>query len=192
MQFFYLKSSYLQGLEENDVGFILKDNGNTIKASFLRLNEKLDIDNDKVVFFKIEETGDRFDYKVCDRCFKRLSTNDSFSNNRHKKDNFITKRPSCKNCRKLKDGKPITAKEREKWNKKRPKNYTPFSCPICNKTTIAGISKIVLDHCHKTGEVRGFLCESCNTGIGRFDDDPEIVKKAVKWLLNFSQEKNCS
>ena len=33
-----------------------------------------------------------------------------------------------------------------------------------------------------TGKVRGFLCESCNTGIGRFDDDIEILKKAIHWL----------
>tara|TARA_B110000211_G_C14040063_1_gene536362 strand:- start:1400 stop:1552 length:153 start_codon:yes stop_codon:yes gene_type:complete len=45
-----------------------------------------------------------------------------------------------------------------------------------------GISKIVLDHDHSTGEVRGWLCESCNTGIGRFDDDPQIVQKAINWL----------
>jgi len=44
------------------------------------------------------------------------------------------------------------------------------------------VSKIVLDHCHHTGNVRGYLCESCNTGIGRFDDDIEIIDRAINWL----------
>ena len=42
--------------------------------------------------------------------------------------------------------------------------------------------QIVLDHNHKTGEVRGYLCESCNTGIGRFDDDVTILKRAITYL----------
>ena len=131
----------------------------------------------------IEETGDRFQFKICDRCFKLLSTDAKFSNNRHKKDNIITKRPSCKLCREKKDGVPISRAEKKEWNAKRPQKYTSFICPICGKNSIVGISKIVLDHDHSNGKVRGWLCESCNTGIGRFDDDYEIVYKAVKWLM---------
>ena len=182
MQFVYAKNNTLLGVEKNDVGFFKIDNETNINVYFLRLKQEIAIKKDLIVSFKIEETGDAFEYKVCDRCFKHLSTKDSYANNRHKKDNFITKRPSCKDCRKIKDGKAIPSKEKERWNKKRPKNYTPFTCPICKKTTIAGISKIVLDHCHKTGEVRGFLCESCNTGIGRFDDDELILSQAIQWL----------
>ncbi len=76
----------------------------------------------------------------------------------------------------------ISANTRKEWDINAPKTYELFKCPICTKVTIAGISKIVLDHNHKTGEVRGYLCESCNTGIGRFDDDPELIQKAIVWL----------
>lgn len=152
------------------------------KLNFLKTRLIIDIDPAFVEKFDIHLTGDRFEYKICDRCFKRLDTKSLFQNNRHKKDNIITKRPSCNNCRKLKDGKSIPAAEKLKWMNKRPNDFTDFTCPICEKTTIVGITKIVLDHNHETGGVRGWLCESCNTGIGRFDDNTEIVKRAVDWL----------
>ena len=58
-----------------------------------------------------------------------------------------------------------------------------FECPICKKRTIPGLtSKIVLDHNHSTGKVRGWICDSCNTGIGRFKDDTKLLEEAIKYL----------
>ena len=39
-----------------------------------------------------------------------------------------------------------------------------------------------LDHNHGTGEFRGFLCDSCNTGLGKFKDDPELLNRAINYL----------
>lgn len=171
-------------LDENDVCIIIDKQSDKYKVKFIRTNEECNIPSQYIEEFEISETGDRYDFKICDRCFKRLNTETHFQNNRIKKDNVITKRPSCKDCRKIKDGKSISNSDRKFWDEIKPKNYEPFTCPICNKTTIAGLSKIVLDHCHKTGKVRGYLCESCNTGIGRFDDDSKIINKAIDWLNN--------
>ena len=44
------------------------------------------------------------------------------------------------------------------------------------------MTRHVLDHNHKSGEVRGYLCESCNTGIGRFDDDIHQIENAIEWV----------
>ena len=155
----------------------LQENRSDIK--FLRGNKILTLPKDSFEEFDIRNTGDKHQYKVCDRCFKRLDTN-LFSNNRIKK-HGITKRPSCKSCRRVKEGKDISVVDRKKWDLKKPKDFNPFTCPICNKTTIAGISKIVLDHNHQTGEVRGYLCESCNTGIGRFDDNLDLLDILLRW-----------
>ena len=148
----------------------------------LRLKVLVKLKSSDYEFIDISKTGDRFENKICDRCFKFKHTND-FENNRIKKGGLITKRPSCRECRKKKDGVNISTKDRKFWNKKKPLPGDIFNCPICKKTSIAGISKHVLDHNHKTGKVRGYLCESCNTGIGRFDDSVEITKNAVEWLI---------
>jgi len=172
-------------LTASDVGYILGGVDSNLLIRFLRTGKEVNISSDCVTVFDIHRTGDTFAFKVCDRCFKRLPTIKSFSDNRIKKGDVITKRPSCKVCRKQKDGVAIEVSVRGDWETKRPKQYTPFKCPICNKTTIVGLSKIVLDHCHVTGKPRGYLCESCNTGIGRFDDDPKLIKRALGWVLSF-------
>jgi hypothetical protein len=170
-------------LELNDVGIIHKESTSNYKTIFfLRLNQEVNLNSLFFESFDIKSTGDKQSHKVCDRCFKRLPTSEHFQNNRHKKDNHITKRPSCRACRKVKEGVNISSADKTSWKSKRPPDFSPFQCPICNKTTIAGISKIVLDHNHNTGKVRGYLCESCNTGIGRFDDNAEIIRRAISWL----------
>lgn len=169
-------------LEIFDVGHITYSKKNVLTVFFIRINKELSIQENIIENFDIENTGDSFEYKVCDRCFKYLKTSANFSGNRIKKHGIITNRPSCKACRKIKDGKNISNRDRNIWDKNKPVNFSLFTCPICKKTTIVGLSKIVLDHCHKTGKVRGYLCESCNTGIGRFDDDPNLVSEAKKWL----------
>ena len=53
-------------------------------------------------------------------------------------------------------------------------------CAICNKD-IADYPYV--DHNHVTGNVRKLLCLGCNTGLGSFQDSPEILQKAVDYLL---------
>ena len=38
------------------------------------------------------------------------------------------------------------------------------------------------DHNHGTDEFRGFLCDSCNTSLGKFRDDPDLLARAIKYL----------
>lgn len=53
-------------------------------------------------------------------------------------------------------------------------------CQICKRELPS--KKNHIDHCHKTGIVRGILCISCNTGLGHFKDDPEMLRQAVLYL----------
>ena len=54
-----------------------------------------------------------------------------------------------------------------------------FECVICGNT-----GKLVVDHDHTTGAVRGMLCSSCNLGLGKFKDDPELLEYARIYLLS--------
>ncbi len=57
------------------------------------------------------------------------------------------------------------------------------SCGIC-KGANAGTkdSRFRIDHCHKTGKVRGLLCHKCNAGIGMLGDNFTSVNAAAEYL----------
>ncbi|WP_433359338.1 endonuclease VII domain-containing protein [Actinoplanes sp. CA-142083] len=42
--------------------------------------------------------------------------------------------------------------------------------------------RLVVDHCHRTGRVRGLLCAGCNVMIGNAADSPEILLAAAAYL----------
>ena len=54
-------------------------------------------------------------------------------------------------------------------------------CAICLRDP--GV-RLVVDHCHVNGHVRGLLCPPCNTALGQFGDDPVRVGAAVVYLVD--------
>lgn len=56
------------------------------------------------------------------------------------------------------------------------------SCAICNKSQDILIKTMAVDHDHNTGKVRGLLCDSCNLGLGKFQDNIEILENALKYM----------
>ena len=43
-------------------------------------------------------------------------------------------------------------------------------------------NELVVDHCHKTGKVRGLLCSKCNTALGFIEDSKTIASNMVLYL----------
>lgn len=55
-------------------------------------------------------------------------------------------------------------------------------CAICRLARTGKHGNLVVDHCHRTGRVRGLLCNYCNTGIGQLMDSPDLLEKAAQYL----------
>lgn len=53
-------------------------------------------------------------------------------------------------------------------------------CEICRREVI----RPCVDHDHKTGKVRGMICKKCNSALGMFQDDPEVIERAASYLRN--------
>lgn len=51
-------------------------------------------------------------------------------------------------------------------------------CAICGESE----KRLVVDHCHNTNVIRGALCVNCNSGLGMFQDDPELLLAAIEYL----------
>ena len=47
---------------------------------------------------------------------------------------------------------------------------------------------LAVDHDHKTGEVRGLLCISCNRALGYLFDDPERIEALLRYARNNKNE----
>lgn len=56
-------------------------------------------------------------------------------------------------------------------------------CAICEIALLPTGFGTHLDHCHKTGKLRAFLCTNCNRGLGHFKDSPIFLKKAAQYLI---------
>lgn len=55
-------------------------------------------------------------------------------------------------------------------------------CAICNKHQTFFNKRFAVDHDHKTGQIRGLLCDACNLGLGKFDDNVDNLINAIKYL----------
>lgn len=57
-------------------------------------------------------------------------------------------------------------------------------CAICESPAPKKSRKkrLNIDHDHKSGKVRGLLCDKCNQALGLFKDDLKLIKKATSYL----------
>ena len=54
-------------------------------------------------------------------------------------------------------------------------------CALCECPPTPGIS-LHVDHDHGTGAIRGLLCVRCNNALGLFREDPDLLKRAARYV----------
>jgi len=103
--------------------------------------------------------------KKCKICGELKSLSEFYKNG-------TWKRPECKECYK--------ELIRKYWHlrKDHPTPELGTACQCCGKTD----QLLTWDHCHQTTEHRGWLCNNCNTAIGKLGDNVEGVLNAATYL----------
>ena len=111
--------------------------------------------------------------KICIYCKQEKSCRE-FPKHIKNKDRLDTR---CKSCIKTQ------SQLRAVLHKQAPPK--PDVCECCGKPT----TKFCLDHDHKTQKIRGWLCDPCNTGIGKLGDTLEGIEKALNYLKTHQQKE---
>ena len=110
--------------------------------------------------------------KVCTKCGieKELELFDSRKGTRDKR------RSECKKCRALYHILRTYGLSSEAYRAMLKR--ADGTCEICEDFE----DPLVLDHDHDTDFTRGLLCQSCNLGLGHFQDDVERLQSAIIYL----------
>lgn len=135
--------------------------------------------------------------KQCIRC-KQFQINNQFRKDKRQKDGFEY---YCKLCaRELHKGYDIKRNKLESRKASlyratlhREYNFTlehyqevlksqDYKCAICKVDGNTSGRSFSVDHDHTTGQIRGLLCNSCNTGLGQFKDSVVALKAAISYL----------
>lgn len=95
----------------------------------------------------------------------------------------------CKTCR---SEKPKSRSQRMQYLKRygisedeyrQMWNSQEGACAICGKDlSLLDPRHRHIDHEHSTGRVRGILCSRCNRGLGFFEDNPDSLATAARYL----------
>lgn len=67
-----------------------------------------------------------------------------------------------------------------------PEQFDAMRSAQGGRCAICGVpGGLVVDHCHATGRVRSLLCDKCNRGLGCFNDDPDLLRRAAEVIGAF-------
>lgn len=112
--------------------------------------------------------------KTCKLCRSR--------NIKHSEKSIQNKKEYKKRYRE--SGKAKIVWERHKYGiSKEDISYS--ECLICGSK-----DRLHIDHCHTQNKFRGLLCISCNTGLGMFKENVEVMQKAINYIKYFSNQDN--
>ena len=177
-----VRDSFRTHFQNNSLAVVLEELESELLVLLPSKDQQYFVEKSHVSEIDIYSTGKGFDKKICNVCFV-LKNIEDFPVNQTDAKTKKTRRPSCKTCRQTIDGRKPSKRDKDEFNQNRPLSGTLWRCPICRKLSIVDVTvKVRLDHDHSSGRCIGFLCDSCNTGLGRFKDDERILRNAIQYL----------
>tara|TARA_R100001377_G_C3125576_1_gene87485 strand:+ start:65 stop:553 length:489 start_codon:yes stop_codon:yes gene_type:complete len=124
--------------------------------------------------------------KICIKCNEEKPLERFITLGRRDLKNNHVRMNICKKCESKKHRQVAELKKTHVYPNE---NY---KCPICFKIpeqiipeTNGKTSPFVLDHDHKTGAFKGWLCNKCNSALGFFEDDINYVRRALNYLEEY-------
>ena len=114
-------------------------------------------------------------FKKCRRC-KKIKMIEDFCKNYDRKGTYLM--GHCIACQRMSERKKKYGISEEQYHDML--RFQDEKCAIC-RTDLTKQTDY-LDHDHVTGNIRGLLCSTCNTGLGHFYDTPEILRSAARYL----------
>lgn len=134
--------------------------------------------------------------KPCPSCGKPYNEKDFIIKNPTRSYPNGKRQGKCKECSK-EDYLPHNRKSSWKRKGLNPEKVLDLlenhngRCDICGTKTPLGQGECFkVDHDHKSGKLRGLLCNNCNCGLGHFKDDPVRLRKAIKYLKSHKGENH--
>ncbi|MDD2199314.1 MAG: endonuclease VII domain-containing protein [Bacteroidales bacterium] len=183
---FVVLSKNTSGIEINSVGFVVDIKVKRAKIFFIGKLKEVVVDVSLIKYIDVTKTGKPHKYKICNVCHILKDYYKDFDINQTDALGRKTTRPTCIECRKKIDGVALKTSEKKRMLAEKP--YIFFVCPICKKASIPGVTaNLVIDHNHETGNARTWICDSCNTGLGRFKDDIGLLREAIDYLKKYKK-----
>ncbi len=139
---------------------------------YCKHNHLIDGNNDRGEKYK--ELSNRC--KLC-YCLTKKKSSDKYNNSEKGKENVLKRKES---------GNLVNSWLKNEYNISF-EQYLVLIMTQCNSCLICGrlFDKEIIcciDHDHIRNNVRGLLCKDCNTGLGLFKENPEIINNAIKYL----------
>jgi len=177
-----VKESSRSHFPKNSVAIVQEELKTELLVYLPGLDREFIVARNETANINVHETGKGYDNLICNICFV-LKPEEEFDINQTDAHGRKTRRPSCQTCRLDIDGQKMSSRERKAAQAAKPPKGSLWKCPICHKMGIVGVNvRVVIDHDHYTGHKRGYLCDSCNTGLGRFKNGEDFLRNAIAYL----------
>jgi hypothetical protein len=118
-------------------------------------------------FFYVVKRGKQAGYRwpYCNSCANKMRSESAKRNPRSPAKTYLTNRRA-----RLKREYGITLEQYEEM-----RTAQGNRCKLCGRPPLAEYPNLDVDHCHKTGVVRGLLCRNCNIHIGFVENNRDAI-----------------